>query len=517
MRILLRILGTLVALLLAVVVAAWWALSDPNQLKPQLTTLIEDATGVPVRIDGDLAWRLFPPLTLRAEGLSADHEDTRYELERLALDLDLRSVIANQDLEQWQVRTLTLTNLVLTSEGARTEIDELKLTDFAFDQLADFEARLTQHSADGEPLPVAARGKLLYEPTSSEIQLKDTRVETDMASGLCNIDATIGTGSSYQDPPEALIPVSIWRSYDWVGECLLDDIELDDQTFKNVRAELSNDAGNSTTTLTAPEFFGGTASAKVDIDAQRDPVAWRVEPSLTNVDSQALMRWLDKRLTWAAPLAYGGTITMTGNTTEELVSSMRGQTRFDGGKGKIDVTHIKRPLLALATLLKEDESIRKWPEIWEYERLLGDWTINGTSHELDLALDNLTAAINGDYDPLSDALDMQIDVLFEDNPGMHSFDVNPLLVGIPIPLRCRGTLEAPKCTVDQAAAQRIVASALTAPEGSELRGKIDEKIDEHVPEEYRETARGLLDAFGRALQNQDQRPQQEERDPEPDA
>lgn len=487
--------GLIIALGLALAAGAWYLLSDPNQLKPELSRLIEQQTGVPVSINGDLGWRLVPPLTLSAEQIEASHEGTDYTLAALDLDLDLRSVIGNQDLEQWRVRSLVLKDLVMISDTDRTEIAHLKLTDFEPNTASPFESRLLVVSADEEPLPLNARGMITYLPASDQIQLTDTRFETDLTSGLCNLDATIGTASSYVDPADSIIPVSVWRSYDWQGACTLDAIELEGERFENLELELSNTGGNSTTNLSIPEFFGGSATAKVDINAQRGPVAWRIEPDLNNVDSQALVGWLDQRLTWAAPLAYGGTVTMTGNTYEELITSVRGKTQFNGGKGSIDVTRIKQPLLALATLLREDEHIRKWPEIWEYERFVGDWSINGTQHAMDLALDNLTAAIAGSYDPLTDALDMQLDIVFEDNPNMHSFDVNPLLVGLPIPLRCRGTLDAPKCAVDQAAAQRIVASALASEQGSELRNKLEEKIDEDVPEEYRDAAKTLLDIF----------------------
>ena len=134
--------------------------------------------------------------------------------------------------------------------------------------------------------------------------------------------------------------------------------------------------------------------------------------------------------------------------------------------------------------------------------LIGDWAINGTNHQLDLAFDNLTAAVNGDYDPLSDALDMDVEFLFEDNPDMHSFDVNPVLVGLPIPMKCTGTLEAPQCGVTQEATQNFIAAVLTSEQGSKAREKIDQVIEEEVPEEYRETARGLLDMLGESLKKQ---------------
>ena len=40
---------------------------------------------------------------------------------------------------------------------------------------------------------------------------------------------------------------------------------------------------------------------------------------------------------------------------------------------------------------------------------------------------------------------------------------------------------------------------VTSDQGSEVRQKLDDAIEENVPEEYRETARGLLDMLGNSL------------------
>ena len=47
--------------------------------------------------------------------------------------------------------------------------------------------------------------------------------------------------------------------------------------------------------------------------------------------------------------------------------------------------------------------------------------------------------------------------------------------------------------------RNLVAAVLTSEQGSEVREKIDEAIEEKVPEEYREAARGLLDMLGESL------------------
>ena len=498
MKFILRILIGL-AIVALMVVAAGYFLKDANRFKPQIEAFIEEQTGVKVGIGGDLNWRFFPPLGLNANEVTADYDGNRYELEALALDLDLMSVIRTRDVNQWEVKALTLEELVVDQAGEVTHVESFVLRNFKPATPSPFQATLTQKPADGEALPLKLEGLIAIDPDARTASLTDTAFETTQASGVCDLDATYRESVQPPDPEGAIIPVSIWRTVDWAGTCLLDRLTLEEEDFKNVSLTLKNAAGRSSTEMKIPEFFQGSAGAIVDIDASADPVRWRVVPDLARADSTSVMDWLDQRLKWIAPLAYSGEINMTGNTIEELVQSIRGRTVFDGGKGRIDISQIKQPLLSLAKLFQEPDRIAAWPDLWNYERLIGEWVINGTNHRMDFALDNLTAAVRGDYDPLADALDMNVEFVFENNPDLHSFDVNPVLVGLPIPLTCTGSLEAPKCGVTPDATRKLVAAVLASEQGAEVRDKIDKAIDEKVPEEYRETARGLLDMLGDSL------------------
>jgi hypothetical protein len=499
LKFLLRTLIGLAALFAAALAGAYFLLQDPNRFKPEIEAFIAEQTGAQVDIGTNLSWELLPPLGLSAAEVSAEYQGARYDLSAMRLDLDLMSVIRTRDIDQWQVTALTLEDLEIEQEGSVTHVQTFRLDNFKPRAPSPFAATLTQHSGEDPPLPLELKGSISVDPAASRASLTDTWFETTAASGVCNLDATMKGGNQPPDPEDAIIPVSLWRTIDWSGSCNLDRLTLLEEDFDKATVSLENAGGKSTTSLTIPEFFEGSASATVDIDASNQPVRWRIVPDLARADSTAVMQWLDQRLKWIAPLAYSGEITMTGNTTEELVQSVKGKTTFDGGKGRIDIAQIKQPLLNLATLFEEPDRIAAWPDLWDYERLIGEWVINGTNHQMDFALDNLTAAARGDYDPIADALDMKVEFLFEDNSDMHSFDVNPVLVGLPIPLKCTGSLEAPKCSVTAEATRNLVAAVLTSEQGSKAREKIDEAIEEKVPEEYREAARGLLDLLGDSL------------------
>ncbi|MCZ6617475.1 MAG: AsmA family protein [Gammaproteobacteria bacterium] len=486
---------SLLALLAITGAAIFYFTQDANRFKPELEALIAEQTGVPVKIEGDLGWRLFPPILLTAEKLSAEHEGRRWQLGRLALDIDVMTLI--EDLDHWRIQALTIEDLTMEDGGDRLEVSHLKLEGFAFGEPALLATTLNYQPAGAPAIPLDLNGTLTYHPEPERYALSNVRFNTTDAEGICSLALQANTEPVTPAPQNAdeLIPVDTFREYAWQGTCTLDQLTYDDQTFTDVSIVLDNKNAVSSNDISIPVFFGGTAQVKVVIDAATTPVHWTIEPRLEKVNSQLLMEWLDQRLQWIASLAYGGTLSMTGNTEQELLASVSGETRFDGGQGQINIVKIKQQLLRIALLLNETDKVTALPDMWSYQRLVGNWRIDEQHHELDFALDNLTVLAEGDYNPETDKLDLLAELTFENNPDLPVFDINPMLMYLPIPVRCRGSIADPTCRIDDRAAQKIVASALASPD-SPLHAKLEKKIEEKVPEEYQEAARAILDLLG---------------------
>ena len=292
-----------IAVLALIVVGIGYFLQDANRFKPEIQAIIEENTGVQVEITGDLSWRFFPPLGLSAAGVLTEYEGSRYELGELVLDLSFMSVIRSRDINQWEVLTLTLDDLVITQGEEVTEIDAFKLHNFKPATPSPFTASLTQKPASGDPLPLDLEGMIAIDPAARTAALSDTRFETTQASGVCNLDAAYQESSQPPDPEGAIIPVSVWRTVDWSGSCLLDRMTVQDESFTDVLLTLSNSGGVSSTEVHIPDFFDGTVNATLDIDASGEPVQWRIVPDLARADSTSLMEFLNQRMRWIAPLA----------------------------------------------------------------------------------------------------------------------------------------------------------------------------------------------------------------------
>ena len=220
------------------------------------------------------------------------------------------------------------------------------------------------------------------------------------------------------------------------------------------------------------------------------------------------MAWLDQRLSWAALFLADGEVTMKGNTERALLTSIAGKTRFDGGQGKLDVSRLKQLALAVAAVAGGTGKVQTWPDILDYQRFDGDWNVDGLNHDMRVHIDNIRLDVDGTYDPYATDMDMQITFTIEDNPELTTFQVDPLLMNVGIPVRCTGTTQAPSCKVDQAGVRKIAADMLAGRAGAEADAKIDEAIDEKVPEEYRDAARSLLDMLRGGSGQPQQQPSQ---------
>jgi hypothetical protein len=300
-----------------------------------------------------------------------------------------------------------------------------------------------------------------------------------------------------------VLPLDLIRSTDWNGKIAIAQLVQEGATFHNATITSSNESGAVTGAIDLPDFFGGTATAHVKIDATGAAPQWNITPKLNHVDSQAMLKWLGEKYDWVATFLAGGEFVATGNTKRELITSLNGHTTFDGGQGVINVTEIKNAALGIAKVAGGTDKISAWPDRLKYQRFTGTWDAKGTDQVLDVALDNLTLKAKGKFDTLADDMDLRATVTVNDDPKYNSFKVSSSLTGLALPIRCRGSLAAPKCGADDEGTRQLIANALSGKD-PKAKEKLDKAIDEKVPEQYRDAARSLLEMLNKGSHKGDQ-------------
>ena len=324
------------------------------------------------------------------------------------------------------------------------------------------------------------------------------------AGGLAAVAIAAPTASAPApaDLDEPLLPLEAIRAYDWDGKLHLDRLATEKGALRNASLATSNEAGRVTASIALPEFLGGRASADVAIDASAAQPSphWTVKPMLERVKSEELLRLLDEKYNWVALLMGGADLEMTGNTRRELATTLRGKTTFDGGQGKIDIHTIREQALQIASFAGHQDRVAAWPEVLDYKRFTGVWSVDGLQNRIDVLLDNLSLAAHGTIDPIAKTLDMAVAVTVLDKTPYPSFKVDPLLMGLAIPARCHGSIEKPDCKADKDGMKKLLQQALTGA-NPEARKRLDKAIDEKVPDQYKDAAHSLLDMLNKGNGN----------------
>lgn len=511
MSFLLRFVGALLLVAIALAAFGYLYIQDANRLKPELQRIIAEQTGIKVVFEGDLRWQLFPPITLSMQQVSVDDGDTQSRIDNLQLQMDLSGIW--QDAEQWQVTALRINDATVTTPTGTTFLESLSLSDFQPRKPARLSASFTQTPlAASEPsLTADVDGNVTYFPATADqaqkVQLTQTRFDSNLGQGICDADITDNPQAPAKLPEskdEDLVPVSTLLSYNLVADCQLETLNAGTETFENADLKLTNLAGNTNVFLQIADFLGGTAVLETDIDLNRKPIRWIVRPEVDNIDTQRLLDWQSQSVHWAALFNLNGNVEFSGNSEADLYRTLKSEQQFSGGEGVLDISMLKQQLLQIGALAGKDSSIAKWPERWNYQDLQGSWVTEGTRQVFNLAMDNLNIKARGTVDYVTQQVDMLAEVVINTPPAGSTLSINPMLEGTPLPLRCRGVSADVKCRMDKDAAQTLIARALQRGDDSGLRRKIEQKIDENVPEEYRETARGLLDILGRALEDKEE-------------
>lgn len=306
------------------------------------------------------------------------------------------------------------------------------------------------------------------------------------------------------DLDQPILPLEALRAVDWNGTVKIGELHYDGATFKEVALTTAGKEGDLRGTLTLPQFFGGHAATDWTVDARAVP-RWHLTSKVADMDSRALLAWLDKQHEWVAMLVGGTDLSMTGNTRRELSQSVAGRTTFDAGQGRLDIRGLRDLALSIASRAGGTERIEAWPEVLDYKRFTGHWDVNGIAHQGKVLLDNLSLELDGTIDPITDAIDMALAVTVLEEPQLATFKIDPLLMGLALPVRCKGTAIEPNCKADEDGMKKLMAQALSG-NNPEMTERLDKAIDEKVPEQYRDAARSLLDMLRKGQQNKQPAP-----------
>lgn len=515
-------------------------LSTSSGVKASLEAYLSEQTGLTTRIEGDVNWRYLWPTAVTLNSVSArnDSGSEHWIVETLRLEISTPSILqAPRKPEQWKVSGFKLAQLQgerqlegqPNTESDQVAVDEFWIRELQPEQAAPFAATLSYRQAMKEPVDFSLNGKLRFIASERRLHFEPAMISGDVASGECNADITLRAivESAVPVAPEqtenTILNVDLWRRSDWDLKCELAHVSLLGASFEQVSLHSNNFLGNSQSTLQLPVFFSGSAQLNLAIDASSadgDPAMpspkWVVAPTATNLASHDLITWLQagsgSAPAWHGPMNLSGRIETRGNSRPAMIDAAQGELLLTSNNGSIDLRQfkedIKEPLQDLSALVGKDDAFERWPDTLEYLILEGRWTAQAGQQQLSARLDNLLLDASAEVDAdmqrsAKDRLAARGTLTFRTDQAPLTLPVPDILQDLPLPFTCAGSPTEPQCQLDAEASKQLLTDALKGDGPAGLSKKIDDMIDEKVPEQYRRAARSLLEILGHSIDDED--------------
>ena len=342
--------------------------------------------------------------------------------------------------------------------------------------------------------------ELRFHPVGGRFGLRGLRVQTAILEGLCGLEFSFAETAAQPASPHGqgqLVPAALLSGVQGEGGCAWLRFVDADQSVGQVKANFTANNGRLSLDLQAPRVLGGAGQAQIDLNFLAEPVAWTVDLKVDGLQGAALEPWLGPQASWRAQADVVGAFQLAGNTTVELASSISGNISLQAGEGEMQAPALNR-LLASAARLSGIAAAAP-PSRLRHQSLVGEWKVQGADQQLRIEMDNLVVEAKGQHHFLPDILDLAATVTLNDDPTLPQLAPNPILVDLPIPLRCKGTLAQPNCALDGPAAGRLLKDLLQGGQGSPQRERLNAVIDGWVPAEHQEAARALLQLLRRGV------------------
>ncbi|WP_163559742.1 AsmA family protein [Halomonas sp. NO4] len=397
-----------------------------------------------------------------------------------------------------------LTEVALTSpvEGDLSRLALTGLTLVLDD--STFTGRLAA-GLDGEYLDVALQGDSL--DLDGYLPPDDAPAEASAGLGLP------GVGRAYAQEAEKapLVPADWLAALSLDSELSLDRLRLLGLDFTQVELALAGNEGHQRLERFASRLYDGNLSATGELDLTREPIHWRLAPTLSRVRLEPLHQALN-RSEEPAPLrgrlSTEGELTTSGNTWPRLRRHLNGDLNARVEEGAILDVNVSRELCSVAAVLEGEEMTREWNDETRFDRAALSVAIRdgvARSDDIEITLPGIAVSGEGELDLVTERFDLRAATRFVDTADA-ACRVNPRLERVPLPVRCSGRYSGDSsewCRFDREAFQQTLAELLRDEAGQRageaveerLGGaleELDQRIGEEAGEELRDALRGLF-------------------------
>lgn len=228
------------------------------------------------------------------------------------------------------------------------------------------------------------------------------------------------------------------------------------------------------------KLYEGGFTAAVRIDARTDDVKWHVTKKVTNIQTLPLLTDLAEITVLSGGVNIDADVKTRGNTVSALKSNAKGEAGFNFDKGIIHGFNLTALTCNAVSMINKDKmDTSGWPQQTNFRDMKGRLLIDGntyTNKPLVASLSGIELAGDGVIHMDDSTLNYGAELNVVGELGDNACRINDRVKQVPIPVRCKGKLDAPECGLDM---DRL-SGALTKLAKKEIEHKAEKEIDKQL-------------------------------------
>jgi AsmA protein len=343
-----------------------------------------------------------------------------------------------------------------------------------------------------------------YEIIGNQIDISPF-LDSDEAETIANTSAIPDVGSAAIEPNDAVTPAippsedtvlprELLNSVNLLGSIAIESVVANDFLLTGINAFTNIEDGVLDIELQPVETFEGSIAGNLRLDSRSTDTVFTSEIVISQLNLVDLAPSVSRLNAVTGRLDVEVELTGSGQTTNDLMDTLKGSTTFAITENSVDIGVIKQVFTAISALSPSGGTIEQWPDVIRFAQLGGFILLNNgisENQQLNLRMDNFDISGTGGIDLEQQSFDYDLDFTILGEPYLQTIQVDELYHDVSWPVECAAAFEDEVnqyCRPDFTEVREIFTQLGT----NAVRDRIEEVITDQLPGDVQDGARGLL-------------------------
>jgi AsmA protein len=325
-------------------------------------------------------------------------------------------------------------------------------------------------------------------------QEEDTSPTQNQSNTTIPVATEASASSASGSAVDTALPIELLSSFDVIGSISIDSLITNEYLFEDITVFTNIESSVLDIEIQPISAFDGTIAGNIRVDGRSPEAPMTSSLIINQLNLVDLAPSISRFNSVTGKLNMTSQYTASAASTGSIANSLTGSTQFAISENSVDIGVIKQIFTTISALSPSGGSIQQWPDQIQFSQFGGYIVLdNGITENqlINLKMDNFQLDGVGAIDLASSTFNYQLAFTLLGEPELQTIPINELYRDVQWPVECAAAFAdkvSQYCRPDFTGVREL----FTQLGSNALRNTLEESIKEKVPENLRDTARGLL-------------------------